>query len=420
MKYYKIKENTIIICDDHAQTKLSDYLKDKEYLEEALITPSDKIFYLIDKDPDLFRHSYLLDNAKLLENNIEDFRLLSNDSNYDASTIDKQLLQLISNHQVIALNIAYPKWINCLNKDNLPLDRPLKLNIIGLGDVGGTLLTGLKLLGDDFISTIGIFDKDTNKMKRYEQEMQQIFFNDMIMPKVVILDESDIFNCDIMAFTVASFIPPVGSEVTDVRMVQLEHNSKIIKIYAKLARDADFKGLFAILSDPVDQLCKVAFDASNENDKGIKDFMGLSSEQIKGFGLGVMHARAVYHSKKNPKFKEYLSQGRAYGPHGKGLVIANSIEDYDDVLSQELTALTLASNLDVRACGYKPYIAPALSSGCLSLLAAIRGDWHNSSIFLGGKFMGCKNRHTTNGIEIEKLNLPLLLLDRLEETYNSL
>ncbi len=420
MNYYRITEDIILICDRNIQYEISEYLSDKDYLYDELIKPSDKIFYLIDKNPDLFRRSYLVDRPELLDYVAEDILLLNRNSDIDISTIDKQLLELIANHQVTALNISYPNWVDCLYKDDLPLERPVKLNIVGLGDVGGTLLTGLKLLGSDFINTIGIYDKDANKMLRYEQEMQQIHFDETIMPKVKILDESEIFNCDILAFTVASFIPPVGSEVIDVRMAQLEHNSKIINIYAKLARNAKFKGLFAILSDPVDQLCKVAFDTSNTNDNGVKDFNGLASDQIKGFGLGVMHARAVYHSKNNPQYKNYLREGRAYGPHGKGLVIANSIENYDETLSQELTQLTIESNLAVRALGYKPYIAPALSSGCLSLLATIHGEWHYSSVYFGGKFVGCKNRHTKNGVEIETLKLPELLINRLQETYASL
>ena len=35
----------------------------------------------------------------------------------------------------------------------------------------------------------------------------------------------------------------------------------------------------------------------------------------------------------------------------------------------------LATN-PARALGYKPYVAPALSSGALSLLACLRGEWH--------------------------------------------
>ena len=133
-----------------------------------------------------------------------------------------------------------------------------------------------------------------------------------------------------------------------------------------------------------------------------------------------MHARAVYHAKRNPALASYLEVGRAYGPHGKGLIIANSIDDYDEELSEQLTQLALHSNLDVRATGFKPYIAPALSSGCLSLLATIRGDWHYSSVFINGKFLGCKNRLTKSGVQIETLALPEKLINKLAVTFSDL
>jgi hypothetical protein len=56
-----------------------------------------------------------------------------------------------------------------------------------------------------------------------------------------------------------------------------------------------------------------------------------------------------------PKEQEtagYLTEGRAYGPHGEGLVIANSINNYDPGLSQYLTDKAGKANLDVRNFGY--------------------------------------------------------------------
>ena len=71
----------------------------------------------------------------------------------------------------------------------------------------------------------------------------------------------------------------------------------------------------------------------------------------------------------------------------------------------------------MRRLGYKPYVAPALSSGALSLLALLRGQWHYSSVYMDGIFMGCRNRLTPDGvIEAEQLPLPDELRRRLEET----
>ena len=80
----------------------------------------------------------------------------------------------------------------------------------------------------------------------------------------------------------------------------------------------------------------------------------------------------------------------------------------------ELTRLTVEANLEIRALGYKPYIAPAVSSAAISLLLTLRGEWHYSSNFLHGIYMGAKNRSTRNGLELEALPLPPQLLARLE------
>ena len=57
----------------------------------------------------------------------------------------------------------------------------------------------------------------------------------------------------------------------------------------------------------------------------------------------------------------------------------------------------------MREIGFKPYVAPALSSGALSLLLTLRGEWHCGSIFVDGIFMGVKNRYTPAGVETELL-----------------
>ena len=116
-----------------------------------------------------------------------------------------------------------------------------------------------------------------------------------------------------------------------------------------------------------------------------------------------MNARAAYYAKRDARFASFLTEGRSFGPHGTGLTIANSIEHYDDALSQELTQLTVTANLKMREIGFKPYVAPALASGALSLLLTLRGEWHCGSVFLDGVYMGVKNRFTPAGVETELL-----------------
>ncbi|MGN1231535.1 MAG: lactate dehydrogenase, partial [Anaerotignum sp.] len=215
-------------------------------------------------------------------------------------------------------------------------------------------------------------------------------------------------------------IPPVGSAVQDVRMAQFEANRGIISLFAKKARAAQFAGLFAVVSDPVDPLCKTAFLSSNEGEEGKFDGKGLRPEQVQGYGLGVMNARAAYYAKQDARFSSFLTEGRAFGPHGEDLVIANSISAYDDALSKELSRLAVEANLRTRELGFKPYVAPAISSAALSILLTLRGEWHYSSNFLGGVYMGCKNRTTEYGLEMEALPLPEALFRRIERAYQNL
>lgn len=295
------------------------------------------------------------------------------------------------------------------------------VHILAMGDVGSTLLLGLSLLGGDCLQEIGIYDFNEKLCQRWEHEMNQIAYPWQYdqLPPVRVLKQSELFGCDVFIFCASKSVPPVGSEVQDVRMAQLEANSAIISQYGKMARDANFQGLFAVVSDPVDPLCQCVYDASNRDCNGDWDGKGLRPEQVQGYGLGVMNSRAAYFAKQEERFRQFLTEGRAYGPHGQNLVIANSIAGYDHALSLELTKKTIEANLEVRALGYKPYIAPALSSAAISILLTIRGQWHYSSNFLGGGYMGAKNRSTPYGVELEHLPLPEQLLERLKVAFGT-
>lgn len=292
----------------------------------------------------------------------------------------------------------------------------LRVNIVALGDVGTTMLIGLRLLGGDVIHSIGICDIRKENTERLEMEINQIGypFEGPALPTVDVVPEEELFAGDVLIFCASRGVPPVepGSNI-DVRMAQLDANRDIIRHYAGLARQADFKGLVAVVSDPVDNLCAAFLDES-----------GLAPWQIQGYGLGVMHKRAEYYASKDSRFQSYLTEGRAFGPHGKDLVIANSIENYDDALSRELTQQTTHANIAVRDLGFKPYIAPALSSAALSILLTLRGQWHYGSLYMGtlshGAFLGIKNRLTKDGWEWEDLNLPKELFERIQNAYENL
>lgn len=296
-----------------------------------------------------------------------------------------------------------------------------RVHVLALGDVGSTLALGLRLMGGDVVSVLGICDLRENVPERWEFELNQIDLPDGgQFPKVEIVDVDHILDCDVFLFCASRFVPDTAVKSGDVRMAQYELNRPLAAHYAKMAREKRFSGMFCVVSDPVDQLCRAALMESNKNDDGVLDYKGLSAQQVRGFGLGVMNARARYYAQKDPRFTGYLTEGRAFGPHGEGLIIANSICNYDGKLSEELTERTKHANLDMRAMGFKPYAAPAMSSGALSLLACLRGDWHYSSVFLDDVFFGVRNRLTGNGCEIEQIQLPDSLLERIRETVELL
>ena len=319
-----------------------------------------------------------------------------------------------------AVNFDHPRWRELAAWQ--PKAGRKRVHILAIGDVGSTIAMGLKLLGGDTVSAIGICDINEAATKRWEFELNQVTlpWQYDAMPTVEIIPQERLFDCDAFLFVASKGIPAVGSGVKDVRMAQFEANRGLVELYARKAREARFRGLFCVISDPVDPLSRAALLASNRDENGVYDGMGLLPQQVQGYGLGVMNARAAYYARQEERFASFLTEGRAFGPHGSGLVIANSIEHYDDALSRQLTELALTANLKMRELGFKPYVAPALSSAAISVLLTLRGEWHYGSVCLGGIFMGVKNRYTPTGLETEDIPLPDGLFARLTETQDIL
>lgn len=293
----------------------------------------------------------------------------------------------------------------------------LTATLVGLGDVGGTLLIALKLLGRE-LSRIAIYDPNEALCRRYEMELNQVLPPDGVpLPEIAICPPERLFDCDLFLFTASRGVPPVGSDVQDVRMAQFVRNREMLAGYARRAREAAFGGLFCQISDPVDQLCRAVFLESNRDASGAFDAAGLLPEQVRGFGLGVMAARAAYHAKKDGID---FSGGRVYGPHGADLIVANHPQNYNEALSARLTQETVTANLRVRELGFKPYIAPALSSAAVSLLRLVRGEVCCSAIPMGGAYFGCRSRTTSAGILTQREALHPALFRKIEEVQQRL
>lgn len=334
--------------------------------------------------------------------------------------LPRELTNAIRTGRVRAVNLAHPRFEELM----APLPRPekVRVNLLALGDVGSTLLMGLRLMGGDVISSIGICDLREGVAQRWEFELNQIQLPGPYdaLPPVEIVSPEQLFDGDVFLFCASRFVPDTAVKTGDVRMAQYRLNRELAALYAQKARQARYRGLFCVVSDPVDPLCRAVLTESNRAPSGEMDYQGLFSHQVRGFGLGVMNARAAYYARKDPRFASFLTDGRSFGPHGEDLVIANSIRNYDDALSRRLTEQAVRANLRMRELGFKPYIAPALSSGALSLLLCLRGQWHCSSTYLDGVFMGARNRVLPTGTELERLPLPQALQDRLQTTMDRL
>lgn len=405
------------ICQNQVCFSQKEYT-DLPRIDESQAKKKDGLLYaFLELNPEKSRRSFCLSEASLLLLQNEGLNLLQK-RREPGLVLPDWLLQKTNDRKVMAINRSYPNWKNAFS-----IKHPYKwrVHIAGLGDVGGTLLMGLRLLGGSCIDHIGIFDRSREKMLRWQYEVNQIYGpSDIPFPSVDIIAKEDVFNCDLFIFCIAARVPAIGEEGKDVRMVQLEENAKILSTYGKQARAVEYQGLFAVVSDPVDLLCKSLLLSSNQNEKGIYDFKGLAPEQIQGYGLGVMHARALYYANQQKDTIHYEKEGRAFGPHGEDLVIADSIKNYHEDRSLFLTEKAKTANMEVRKTGFKPFIAPALSSGALSLIATLKGNWHYSATYMGGVYMGAKNRYHPSGTEIEMLELPQRLFERLEYTYRRL
>jgi len=377
-----------------------------------------RVFYLVDGDPILGRGSFRANHPGQLADP-HGLRVLDA-SRLQAVSLDSTLQQALDEGRLTVVNVSRPNWERMLEP---PKTGKKRVNLLAVGDVGSTLLTGLKLLGGDVIESIGICDVSEKTVARWEFEMGQVSlpWEYGAFPEVEAVPTERLFDCDVLIFAVSKSIPPVGSNVQDVRMAQFESNAAIVRHYARMARENQFRGLWAEVSDPVDPLAKTAYLESNRDENGNWDGLGLLPEQVQGFGLGVMNARAAYYAKRDARLASFLTDGRSFGPHGTGLWIANSLSDYDEELSRELTEKTVTANLRMRELGFKPYVAPALSSGALSLLLTLRGEWHCGSVFLDGVYMGCKNRLTPAGIETELLpSIPDALFAHIEDAAHHL
>lgn len=225
---------------------------DRSDLPYTPVTPhaGEPIYCLVEGDPILGRGSFKVNapGQLLAPHSLE----VLDESRLPTLELDEALSAALEAGQLTAVNTGRMGWESILTA--APNTGKKRVHILAIGDVGSTLLTGLKLLGGDVISTIGICDLSDQITARWEFEMGQINlpWDYNAFPDVEVVKPENLFDCDVFVFVASKGIPPVGSQVKDVRMAQFENNAAIVKTYARMARKANFQGLWCAVSDPVD------------------------------------------------------------------------------------------------------------------------------------------------------------------------
>ena len=75
--------------------------------------------------------------------------------------------------RLTGVNLCHPRWRQAL-EFSAPVPGKKRVHLLAVGDVGGTLLTALKLLGGKTLSAVGICDLNENAVARWVSEMGQI------------------------------------------------------------------------------------------------------------------------------------------------------------------------------------------------------------------------------------------------------
>lgn len=137
------------------------------------------------------------------------------------TTPAEPLREFVAANGACVLNTAFSAAFSVLERWNRERTEPLRVTLVGLGDVGGTLLLALKLLGRE-LGELRIYDPNAAQCRRYELELNQVLPLDHPLPPVTVCTEDTLFDCDLLLFTASRGVPPVGSGVADVRLAQYE------------------------------------------------------------------------------------------------------------------------------------------------------------------------------------------------------
>jgi len=151
MYYYKINEKFCFSIETLDYNEIS-----KEVFEKT----EDKIFFLKRMPLGSTKNSLLIQDVKELSIGKETIGKISLKNIEKSIEVNDFIEKKITEGKVVLINLSYGLNFN----DENP--RKKTVTILGLGDVGGTLLLGLRLLGKDIIEEIRLFDLNEDKIKR--------------------------------------------------------------------------------------------------------------------------------------------------------------------------------------------------------------------------------------------------------------
>lgn len=324
--------------------------------------------------------------------------------------------------QVVCVNTLYPNptvksW---LERAIEPDPHAGKIGVIGLGAIGyhmvqnmvavntalleagvGTPFTGLNLLADphpqfpgrrlEILHTANAADLEINV---YQPDDIQKFFK-----------QSSIVMC-----IFSGGIPPLDHKDLaqgDVRMMQFHGNQVLLKQFVLEAERAGFRGTLVVVSDPPEHLAtgvvrdnaaRVHHDTATRHGL-LGNHQVIAEAGLTNFSRAEHFMRELAAGRRSTDgfrftgdpsglLDTFRRRGAAFGPHGRGTVIANQVgEGFDLELSDWLSTRVATANYDVRQGHKLPADAPA-SNLIIALQRMLTGKPVPVSLLVGDVVTG--------------------------------
>lgn len=400
-------ELTGVFPDDEKRVKLAS-LADLRNIRMDV----QKVFLAAPGDPKITRSMFLANDAergRLLRNEALPHRLhkIAFPRSRHPALDDETCENLIADTDipVACVNTAWPiraqkNWL----KRSIETQSPLQIGILGLGRIGfeaaKTLLVSAYLgqkTGSDFqMKALNIYD-DKEK-KGQIMELKHIANSEGVeINQCQNIDE--VLNAsDVVLFIASDAVPSLNitsEQQGDVRLMQFEYNLKILKHIVEIAKKVNFTGQLVVVSDPPEHLSTAVNSSIAQRvsvDPNSDEVIG--NHQVPAMAGRLNWARAlsiVRETRDQELLRKFLTDGMVFGPHGPGIVVADSVTEFDAVKSEELGKRLGSINYEVRKAGKLPFDAPGINLG-LGIGELLRGETVPVSLNINGVTTGVSGR----------------------------